>query len=155
MRKMFPGYYCPTEEEFTSLWNDCLFVLDANILLNLYRYTIETSNKLLEILKAISGRLWVPHQAAQEYQRNRLKVIADQIKAYNAIRGNLDTKKEELDKILDQYKRHPLINVDQWRRSINMLFSRIKKQLKAQEAKHPDLLKDDNLRQDITSAFRG
>ena len=42
MRKTFPGYYRPTEAEFRRLWDKCIFVLDANVLLNLYRYSEET-----------------------------------------------------------------------------------------------------------------
>jgi hypothetical protein len=76
MRKMFPGHYRPSEPEFRKLWDKCLFVLDANVLLNLYRYSGETRKKLLDIMGRIESRLWVPHQAALEYQRNRLEVIS-------------------------------------------------------------------------------
>ncbi|MCK4822571.1 hypothetical protein KA005_42800 [bacterium] len=39
------------------LWNTCLFVLDANVLLNLHSYSQETSNELIGTLKQISDRL--------------------------------------------------------------------------------------------------
>ena len=152
---MFPGYYRPTEEEFARLWNDCLFVLDANILLNLYRHNIKASNDWLKILKGIGKSLWVPHQAALEYQRNRLNVIAEQTNTYNAIQADLDKGRGELVKILDKYKRHYLINVDQWRRPVNRLFSKIEKQLEAQKIKHPDLFKHDSLREEVTSLLEG
>ena len=155
MRKMFPGYYRPTEEEFVSLWNDCLFVLDANILLNLYRHNIEASNDWLKILKGISKRLWVPHQAALEYQRNRLKVIDEQSNAYKTILDDLENNKKKLFEQLNKHKKHPLIKVDQWHRPINRLFSRIKKQLEAQKIKHPDLFKHDSLREEVTLLLEG
>ena len=60
MRTTFLGYYRFTEEEFSTLWKDCLFVLDANVILNLYRYSKNTSDVLLNILKGISERLWLP-----------------------------------------------------------------------------------------------
>jgi hypothetical protein len=72
MRETFPGYYTPSDAEFKRLWTKSLFVLDANVLLNLYRYSSETRKKLIEILQRLDTRLWVPHQAALEYQRNRL-----------------------------------------------------------------------------------
>jgi hypothetical protein len=75
MRRAFPGYYRPTEDEFSELWNGCLFAFDANVLLNLYRYSLETSNEFLTILSEISDRLWIPHQAALEYQRRRVDGI--------------------------------------------------------------------------------
>lgn len=63
MKKMFPGYYRPTEKEFSELWKNCLFVFDSNVLLNLYEYTTATKNSLLAILGNIGGRIWLPHQA--------------------------------------------------------------------------------------------
>jgi len=51
VKKTFPGYYRPTEEEFSEHWKNCFFVFDANVLLNLYRYTPATSEPLLTILR--------------------------------------------------------------------------------------------------------
>jgi len=47
LRDQFPGYYRRTEEELQRIWEDGLFVLDANVLLNLYRYSEDTRNDLL------------------------------------------------------------------------------------------------------------
>jgi len=33
MKKLVPGYYQPTDEEFKRLWNECMFVFDASMLL--------------------------------------------------------------------------------------------------------------------------
>jgi len=30
MKKLFPGYYPFTDEQFSAIWNDCFFVLDTN-----------------------------------------------------------------------------------------------------------------------------
>lgn len=35
MKGIFLGYYRPTDAEFSQLWKDCLFILDAKVLLNL------------------------------------------------------------------------------------------------------------------------
>jgi hypothetical protein len=56
MRKTFSGYYRPTEDEFAEMWRNCLFVLDANVLLNLYRYSRKTSDEFLGILDGVSDR---------------------------------------------------------------------------------------------------
>ena len=42
MKKAFFEYYAPTPEEISSIWRNCLLVLDANVLLNLYRYSVST-----------------------------------------------------------------------------------------------------------------
>lgn len=95
MKELFPGFYRPTEEEFTSLWKDGLFVLDANFLLNIYRFPEKASNELLDIMSKISDRLWIPYEAALEFQRNRLSVIADQKKKFSDVRILFDDTKKQ------------------------------------------------------------
>jgi len=59
-------------------WRDGLLILDANVLLNLYRVPLATRNDVLEVLEACAERLWLPHQAACEYFKNRPAVIEEQ-----------------------------------------------------------------------------
>ena len=146
MKKIFPGYYCPTEEEFSNLWNSCLFVLDANVLLNLYRYSQETSDELIQILKQISDRLWVPHQAALEYQKNRLQTIAKQLEVYDEIQKLVEDNKKKLKNKLDSLSKHPHIKADNLMKIMQKACTAIDKNLKKLKQGHPDLLKHDNLR---------
>ncbi len=85
MRGTFFGYYRPSEIELETLWKNCLFVFDANLLLNLYRYSKEASDDLLRVLQSISGRLWIPHQVALEYQENCTRVMAEQVKRFDEV----------------------------------------------------------------------
>ena len=90
MRKTFSGYYRPSQAEFHELWGKkCVFILDASVLLNLYRYPEKAREDLARILEHIKSQLWVPHQAALEYQENRLKVIAEQKSRYRKVRNCL------------------------------------------------------------------
>jgi hypothetical protein len=148
MKKTFPGYYRPTDEEFSNLWKDCLFVLDANVLLNLYRYSQHLSNELITIIKRISDRLWIPHQAALEFHKNRLNEIMKQKKAYEDIKEILDKAKNQIENDLNFYKRHPLIQVGSFQLKIRRVFYTIKKELDKQKKTHPDLIKDDYLDND-------
>ena len=100
MRDIFPGYYHPTDEQFAELWQQCIFVLDANVLLNFYRYSPKTGEDLLDILRRVADRLWLPHQVALEYQENRLDEIAQQEDIYNRVTGILDKAQEELNALL-------------------------------------------------------
>lgn len=101
------GYYTPTEQEFKDLWQGATFVLDANVLLNIYGYSHRTRVMLLGLLKSIEKRLWVPYQFSLEYQRNRIKAISDQVASYSSAR-------REIKKLLDeQFKvnhRHPFVS---------------------------------------------
>ncbi len=146
MKKIFPGYYRPTEKEFSNLWNSCLFVLDANVLLNLYRYSQETSDELIQILKQISDRLWVPHQAAIEYQENRLQTIAKQLEEYDEIQKLVEDSKKKLKNKLDSLNKHPYIKANNLMKIMQKACTAIDKNLKKLKQKHPDLLQHDNLR---------
>jgi hypothetical protein len=155
MRKTFPGYYRPTEDEFYELWKTCLFVLDANVLLNLYRYSQGTSGSFTAILDQISDRLWVPHQAALEYQQRRLDVIAQQAKAYDEIQELLDETQNKLENRFRGFQRHPLIDADRLLKKIARAFTAINKELNKRKQEHPDLLENDHLKDTITSLFEG
>jgi len=80
MRNVLNEYYRPTQSEFTQLWDNCFFVFDTNILLNLYRYSVSSRNSLFEVLRTIQDRSWIPYQVAKEFHTNRVKLILDQIK---------------------------------------------------------------------------
>ena len=51
MKKTFKEYYQFTEEEFKKLWQECLFVFDANVLLNMYRFSVKTRLSFIKELK--------------------------------------------------------------------------------------------------------
>src|SRR5262249_24633967 len=105
MPNLFPGYYRPTEEEFSALWQECVFAFDANVLLNVYRYSQATRERFLEILDRLRERIWLPYQAALEYQENRLRVLSAQYDPYESIPQQLRTLHNELRK---KYPRHPV-----------------------------------------------
>jgi len=72
----FPGYRLPPDEELNEALRVALVVIDANVLLNLYRYNESTRDDLLGVLQKVGDRLWVPHQVMTEFWRNRVGVLA-------------------------------------------------------------------------------
>ena len=72
----FPGYRLPVESELETALRFALVVVDANVLLNLYRYNESTRDDLLGVLRRLGDRLWVPNQVLREFWRNRLGVLA-------------------------------------------------------------------------------
>src|SRR5271157_1543664 len=106
MKKTFPGYFPPTNKEADRLWENCLFTLDANILLNLYRYSDKTRNEFIMVLKTMKDRLWLPHRAAQEYFENRLTVISQQEKAYDDAVKTIQALRADLTNM----RQHPFLS---------------------------------------------
>src|SRR5690242_770517 len=62
-----------------------LVVLDANVLLEGYRYHPETREDLFDVLERLGDRLWIPHQVAAEFLANRLNVMAGLDTAYHDV----------------------------------------------------------------------
>lgn len=58
-----------------------LLSLDANTLLNFYRYSPKAREALMDVLQAAGDRVWVSHQAALEFWRNRCSVIDSRAQA--------------------------------------------------------------------------
>ena len=155
LRQIFRGYYRPTEEEFSELWKNCIFIPDANILLNIYRYSPATCDALINIFKEISERLWITHQAALEYHHQRLNVIGQQESAYENIRGKLRDLQKNNEKELNSFSRHPFINVKNFSEKIKGTLTEIENELDECKKKHPNLLDVDELRDNITTLFEG
>lgn len=155
MKKTFPGYYRPDDEEFKMLWKDCLFVFDTNVLRNLYRYSSETTNDFLELLDQISDRIWLPHQAGYEYQKGRLDEIAIQEKSYDDLIGKIDKTEKNLKASL-QSRIHPFLkDADELIEKLSNIFDEIKSRLKEKKEEYVFLTAEDNVKNRLTSLFEG
>ncbi|MFF9031275.1 PIN-like domain-containing protein [Streptomyces iakyrus] len=67
-------------------------VLDTNVLLSLYEYTPAAREQVINALKSVQKRLWLPHQVGLEFVRGRHRVIAERAKALKDAPGLLNRK---------------------------------------------------------------
>ncbi len=51
MKNTFPGFVKKTKEEIQFLWENSTICFDANVLLNLYRYSNNTKDALIDLIK--------------------------------------------------------------------------------------------------------
>lgn len=78
MREQYWEFYPPSSQKLEELNRDGLVVLDSNALLHAYRLPPQASKAWLDMLEVLDNRLWIPHQAGLEYQRNRISVAQSQ-----------------------------------------------------------------------------
>ncbi|GHH46419.1 hypothetical protein GCM10017774_49320 [Lentzea cavernae] len=71
----FEGYLSPSDEDYRAVLTSGLVVLDTNVLLNLYRFDQQARVDLLAVLWRIRDGIWIPHQALEEFWRNREAAI--------------------------------------------------------------------------------
>ena len=69
----FVGFKIASSEQLNTALREAVVVIDANVLLDLYRYRSQTSQDLIKTLKGLGDRLVVPHQALREFWRRRLR----------------------------------------------------------------------------------
>ncbi len=158
MKNLFPQYTTFLNIDHSSVWKHAIFVFDTNVLLNLYRYQSKTRDELLNVLERLSARIWIPHHAALEFQRNRLLVIADQNKRFSDVRRTIEKFKGTLSSDLDKLqlqKRHSLINPQPLIQGFEKLVSEFFSELNRLEAEQQNLTSSDPLLEKIEILFAG
>ncbi len=154
MKKTFIEFYRPTESEMKKLWEECLFIFDANVLLDLYRSSDKVRKGFFKFFQANKTRIWIPHQFAHEYHKDRLGVISMQKKSYDQVNQLFDDYQKKITNDLKSYKKHSLIKVDTYLRKIKVCFDSIRKAIKEKNKKHPPWSNEnDIIREKITKFF--
>jgi hypothetical protein len=125
MRDEFPEFYTPTKEQFDHLWKNCTFSFDANTLLNVYSFSDKTLGVFLSLLDQFKERLWLTHQAAYEYHKNRPARISAQSRAIFAdeFMKNLSEAKSALSN-----RHHPIIDLQKLSETLTSLQGQIANQ---------------------------
>jgi len=158
MKDMFPSFYPLTKEQFSELWDSCLFVPDANVLLDLYRYSPDTRDELIDIFKKCSDRLWVPHQVASEYLTRRTEVILTQVSLYDKakkiIQRLVDNAQEEINKYFT-FRLHPFLEKEDFLEKIKNALAEVDKKIDEKKQEHPDLFNNDYIWDTITELLKG
>ncbi|MGX9699269.1 PIN-like domain-containing protein [Janthinobacterium lividum] len=158
MKGMFPEYENRQSENYEELWKNSLFVFDANVLLNLYRYRSTTKDELLAVLDEISHQVWIPHQVGLEFQRNRLAVIGEQTRKFSEVKRTIENAKSALKNEfskLNLRERHSLIDPDPLISEIDNLTNKFFDDLEILRKSQQSVYGDDPLKNKIEAIFEG
>ncbi|WP_299005901.1 PIN-like domain-containing protein [uncultured Shewanella sp.] len=162
MRDCFKGFYNPKEDSLQEAWRseETLFVLDTNVLLNLYGYAEQTRDDFFALLESLGDKLWIPYHVGLEYQRRRLEVVRDEKAIFNKINGNLD-KIEKIFKgdfeSLALQRRFPRLheNTEKLHKDIGKLISSYKKSVTYWDDKQPCVRSHDSIRDKLNEVIEG
>lgn len=78
LREPFAPYYAPSADIVAAALRTGIVAPDTNVMLAAYRFERQARDGLFSAFEKLGDRLWVPYQAALEFHRNRLGVIAAQ-----------------------------------------------------------------------------
>ncbi|WP_349663114.1 DUF4935 domain-containing protein [Cellulophaga lytica] len=148
MKDIFPGYSKKSDAEIKTIWENGIICFDANVLLNLYRYSNDTRKALLDLVKKFSSQIYLPHQSALEYNRNRYEVIADQEKAYKEFTSKIG----QIESDLQSTSKPPFLST-KLHTSLKKVFKEVNSEVEKSIKKYCDFLQDDTIYTDLTSIF--
>ncbi|MGJ4929736.1 PIN-like domain-containing protein [Bradyrhizobium sp. HKCCYLS2038] len=139
MRERFPGYYTPSPDEFSKLWQECLFLPDANILLHLFRYGANTTAQVLDVFERLKPRVWVPYRVAYEFHRRWRDVDQANRDSYDKLSKEIEALGRKLSGLFDEYTRHQTIDAQKEKDEVDKFVKGFVDRIEASRAKHPKL----------------
>lgn len=148
MKDLFPGHFKESQENLREAWDSCIFVFDANILLNLYRYSDSTRNEFLRLLEKIKDRVWLPHRAAEEYLNNRLSVIDQQEQSYDSTIKSINSLKSDL----GNARQHPFVSRKTMGK-VDSVFNALCEELLQNKEVHTQRISNDEIKDAISQIF--
>ena len=158
MKETFHQYLSYSDSQLKEIWKSAFIVPDANVLLNVYRYSEETREQFLSIIShnKFKKRIWAPYQVILEFHKNRLSVIIDQKKPLDKIvsmvNKHYDNLKDEFTKF-GIHKFHPFINKPEISNLLNEAHKSTLEKVGELSKDHPDLTSNDPLLERIQKIF--
>lgn len=150
MKNVFPEYFVSDEDRLEALWDESLVVLDTNVLLDLYRYSDSARIALLDVLRVLGDRLWIPHQVAKEYFDNRLGVISSQGDIYSGIIKELNATKSKF----NVASKHPFVTDSIFEGYVSA-FDDVVKELDEKRKAHGARVSNDDIKQELSALLDG
>ncbi|MGA4710055.1 PIN-like domain-containing protein [Bacillus safensis] len=159
MREKFREFYFDRDDK--KIWEESIIVLDTNVLLNLYRYSKETSDQIIGLLNKYRDNLWMPHQVALEYHYNRKSVLVEQSGSYKKVCNALNEIPEKIRDMLNQdlsnYKKRHKGDVENFIEIIQAATNKHIEELNAKNEKNTEynLTDKDSIKLEITKLYNG
>lgn len=150
MRSQYAGHFSLPESALSDIWENGMLVFDTNVLLSLYRYSETTRKELLTVLTKNSNRCWLPEQCAYEFFKNRLTVISDQTKSYDAAINSI----AELEKKFDQRNAHPFLT-DTSHKKLAAVLKEVREELAESGSALERKITDDEIKEEVAAIFDG
>ena len=119
------------------MWNEAIFVPDANVLLHCLRHPENVREQLLQLLDTLQDSLWIPYQVGLEFHQNRLDVESASRDAYGRVSKDCATAFQQARTRLRQLRAHPVINVERELAIVDQYVNELRDRMRAGEANHP------------------
>lgn len=158
MKTKFKEFYKYSDDEIKKIWNECIFVFDTNVLLDLYRYSKDTSDKYIDILKKVKTEktIWIPHQVGLEFHKKRITLISDLKNSYSEIKKTFESSIRGAQKKVDDeyHKEHPFLNLKSITSELENCLKNITEIIDKDEKTHPDWFNTDTILNELNELLK-
>lgn len=137
MRSRFIGWYRWTPEETSSIWDEAIFVPDANVLLHCLRHPKKVRERILQLFDMLRDSIWIPYQVGLEFHQNRLEVESGSQDAYDRVSKDCATALQQARVRLRQLRAHPVINVEREVATLDKFLADLRDRMKTGKESHP------------------
>lgn len=148
MKKVYTGFYKKSQSDLKAIWENGLITFDANVLLNLYRYSKSTRQDIMKLVEKLSSKVFLTYQAGLEFHKNRFDVISEQEKAYGEFLISLTKIENEL----SSKSKHPFIS-DENHIKLNATLNEVKTDIEESKKYYGDLINNDIIYEEIDKLF--
>lgn len=158
MKNEFIWYFRPDDAETKRIWETGLLTLDANVLLDLYRYHENTRNSILRSVQSFKGRLWISRQTAEEFFRNRAKVIVGSANGFKLATDELEKLRKSHAGSLEQLRNNRIIAaelVEKLSAFLTDAVDQADKDIEAAKTAFPNYLDQDPILEGLLKYFDG
>ncbi|WP_405580774.1 PIN-like domain-containing protein [Streptomyces sp. NBC_01190] len=91
----FEGHWRRPAADYKKAVAGYRIAVDTNVLLELYRFTPKARNELLNVLRQVRHRLWIPHQVAAEYYDRRVSAVKEHLTLYTSVPDAVNEHKQK------------------------------------------------------------
>lgn len=157
MKNVFFEYYPISKEVINEVWDKGIFCYDANVLLNLYRYSNETRNKIFENIEYFIGKTIMPYQACYEYHKNKRSVEDSLLSSYDEIIKIIEQAANALESgDLSKYRKHCALDIDRdIIKPIKSTTTKVVNKIKDTKSNHSSFLNVSEIHEKISQLFDG
>ncbi|MBT2764299.1 PIN-like domain-containing protein [Paenibacillus sp. ISL-20] len=119
------------KDAFVNIGSDSIIILDTSAILDIFRYSITSSKRILLFLKQYADFIWIPAQVKDEVLRNIGTVKSEHINKYKNLSKILVREVENLHNTLQSkmvnYKKYNFSGIDTIEEKFKHKFDELKK----------------------------
>ncbi|MBO1250471.1 DUF4935 domain-containing protein [Comamonas denitrificans] len=156
MKNKFSWYSPLTQNEVDEAWDAGILTVDANVLLDLYRYHEGTRDSLISSIEKLKCAKWLSAQTAEEFFRNRKKSILSSRKTFKEAQDEIDKLKAKATEVTQALKSNRLVPssiTEKLSKDSDELLLEAAKAIEEEIKKHPDFLDDDPILEKLYGIF--